>query len=452
MTWARLVRGVWGVGVLGLLLLAVARAEETSETAPLRWDDTGRIYFYAQTGFNFLGTQWPGDVEVDTPDGVNVVIGGGAGYNISRHWGVELQIHGIEPDLRSDTRGKITEVSTLTFVPAARLRWPLEDGRLVPYVSGGVGVSINDVNDAAKPFTKVGTDSSTIVGSLAAGVEYFLSPNIAAGLELRSLIYPDQDAEVAFQDPRTGRVRRFEDSINLTALSLLAHLRVYPGQPAGPDGSGRRFLLADHGPFDTDEMRVYLAGLFGYDFLFDKDFGGGVKLRDKGGDFNLSVGGALGVNLDRHWGGEIQLLVTELNLRTDPFDKFAELSDFVVIPTLRWRYPLLDGRLVPFATAGIGVAFLDVGDRRPVIEIPARRGFVPAKAPRVEVDRHTVVGSVGVGIEYFLNRHLSAGLSMPFHIYPNADTVVRREGQPPRTGNVNLSGFLVLLQLKAYLP
>jgi opacity protein-like surface antigen len=438
--------------VAALVLLGTARADERSDASGTSYDDSRRLYLSVETGAAFVfDDHFAGDVDLDTADGINVSLGGAVGYNVGRRWSIELQVQGTEPDLRSASHGKITELSNITFVPAARFRWPLGDGRWVPYASAGVGLSVNQVNDFVKPYVKATTDSSTIVGSIATGVDYFLTPNVAAGFEVRSLIYPDQDASVRFTTPGT-RYTRFEDTLNLTSITVLAHLRLFLGQAAGPDGRDRRLFLADHGPLDTDERRIYISGLFGYDFLFDKDVGDGVKLRDEGGDFNLSVGGALGMNFDRHWGAEIQLLVTELNLRKDPFDKFAELSDFVVLPTLRYRWPLCGGRLVPFATAGLGVAFYDVGDPRPVVDVQQGNQFVSEATPRVGIDSPSVVGSVGAGVEYFLNHHLSVGLLFPFHIYPDVDTRIREVGSAPADGSVNLSGFLAVLQLKAYVP
>jgi len=433
-------------------LLGTARADERATTAGAGYDDSRRLYLFVGTGAAFvLDEHFAGDVDLDTADGINVSLGGGVGYNLGRHWGIELQIQGTEPDLRSTSRGKIDELSNITFVPAARFRWPLGDGRWVPYASAGVGVSVSQANDTVKPYVKADTDATTVVGSLAAGVEYFLTPNVAAGFEVRSLIHPDQDASVRFGGPGVPTTESDGD-LNLTSISALAHLRLFLGQPAGPEGRKRRLFLADHGPFDTDARRIYLSGLFGYDFLFDKDAGGGVKLRDEGGDLNLSIGGALGMNLDAHWGGEVQLLVTEFNLRKDPFGKFAELSDFAVLPTLRYRWSLCDGRLVPFATAGLGVAFYAVGDHRPVVDVRRGDRFVAEHTPRVDVDTPSVVASIGAGIEYFLNRNLSVGLLFPFHIYPNVDTHIRQRGSPRAEGSVNLSGFLAVLQIKAYVP
>ena len=455
MEWLRGMRGAVFLSACVLAVAAAARAEEPPvalripEPAPV-FDDTGRIYFDFVTGMNFtLDQHFAGDVDLSgEPD---LLLGGGLGYNITRNWGVELQFQGGEPDLRSASRGKIREISVLTVVAAARYRWHLLEDRLVPYLTGGLGMSFNDVNEDAKPYTRADSDTSTIVGSLSAGFDYFLSPNVAVGLESRYLIHPNQSAEVSFQAGAGGHVTHFMDDTNLTSISLLAQLRMYPGQQEGP-GTDRTFFFADHGPFDTDELRFYVAGFFGYDFLFDKSAGGGVTLRDKGGDFNLTKGGAVGVNLDGNWSAEVQMLETPLNLHTDQIGKIAEVDDTAILPTLRYRMSFLGGRLVPFLTAGLGVAYLIVNDPRLVVEVPnGRGGATQVRSPKWDPDSPRIVGSLGAGVEYFLNHHLSVGLYLPFHFYQSADTTVRYANGKTVTGTVDFTGFVPLLQLKAYL-
>ncbi len=454
MEWLRGVRRAALAGACVLAVAATGRAEERPapsipEPAPI-FDDTGRLYFDFVTGMNFtLDKHFAGDADISgEPD---FLLGGSLGYNITRNWGVELQFQGGEPDIRSASRGKIREISVITVVPAARYRWHLLEDRLVPYLTGGVGMSFNDVNEDAKPFTRANADSSTVVGSLSAGFDYFLSPNVAVGLESRYIIHPNMSAEVSFQDGPGGRVRHFQDDTNLTSISLLAQLRLYPGQQEG-GGFDRTLFLADHGPFDTDELRFYVAGFFGYNFLFDKNAGGGVKLRDKGGDFNLTKGGAVGLNLDANWSFEVQMLETPLNLRTDNIDKIAEVDVTAILPTARFRYPFLGGRLVPFLSAGLGVAYLIVNDPRVVVEVPnGRGGATEVRSPKWDPESPRLVGSVGAGVEYFLNHHLSIGLYLPFHFYRSTDTTVRYPSGKTLTGKADFTGFLPLLQLKAYL-
>jgi len=461
MAWLSKVRWMGPVGALLLCALGVAAASdeppqtpgraEAAAAAPARFDDDGRLYFSLDTGFHFtLDRQFAGDVEIDPPSGVDWDLGGGVGYNITRNWGVELQVLGIDPDLRSASQGTIRELSVLNIVPAVRYRWPKFDGRWMPYVTGGVGMSSIDVHDEARPFVQAKTDSTTVVGSVSAGFDYFLTQNVAAGLEMRYVIHPGQDATVIYQHVNGGGATRYTDTLNLTSVSLLAHLKFFPGQQAEADGTERTYFFADHGPFDTDELRTYAVGFFGYDFLFDKDGGAGVKFRDKGGDFDLTKGGGVGVNFDGNWGGEVDLLVTPLNVRRADLPRFEKLNVFEVLPRLRYRWPFLEGRLVPFVTAGLGASFLEGNDQRPQVEIQNGRQVVVY--PRYHVDSPAVVGSVGAGVEYFLNRNLSVGLDVPFRFYPSQDSMLTRTGHPTRTGTANLSGVLALLQLKAYLP
>ena len=442
--WTRCM--LFACGVVGVVP-GTARAEQ----APVVFDDSRRLYFSVDTGFHHtFDRQFAGDVNIEPSSGVDWDLGGSVGYNINRNWGVELQALGIDPDLNSSSHGTIREFSVFNIVPAARYRWHWMNDRLVPYVTGGVGLSFSDIHDQADRFATASTSSTTVVGSLSAGIDYFLSQNIAFGVENRWMIHPGQDATVTYTNPQTGAVTRFDNTLNLNSVSFLAHLKLFPGQAPGADGSGRTFFLADHGPFDTDQRRVYLSGLFGYDFLWDRGGGAGVRFRDKGGDANLTKGGALGLNWNGHWATEVQLLVTPLNVRLESGPKFAKLNVLEVLPTVRYRWQFCQGRLVPFVTAGLGASYLTGNDARPLLE--TQNGQTVQVVPHYEVDSPSLVGSVSAGVEYFLNHNLSVGLDVPFHFYPDQDSEIRRAGHPTGTGTANFSGMLALLQLKAYLP
>jgi opacity protein-like surface antigen len=451
MMWTRVLWMVSWAVMAAAALAWEARAGDTPAAPASRFDDTDRLYLWFESGMNFtLDRHFAGDARVVPNSDVELSLGGGAGYNIDPHWGVELQVEGTDPWVRSETRGGIDRISVITFVPAVRYRWALGDGRLMPYLTGGVGFSSNDVHGFFKPYAQSDTASTTVVGSLSAGLDYFISENVAAGFEFRSLIHPDQDAEVTFQNPHTGHVTRYTDSLNLTSLSLLAHLRFFPGQQASADGGDRTFFLADHGPYDTDELRGYVAGLFGYDYIFDRNVGGGVHVRDKGGDSNLTKGGAIGLNFDGHWGAEVQLLYTMLNLRENTGPRFAKMNVFEVLPALRYRYPLLGGRLVPFLMGGVGACFLDTNEQRPLSVTQGGRSVIVF--PNFEPGGPAIVGMIGAGIEYFLNHHLSVGLTVPLHLYSSVDTELRQAGRKTVTGTADLTGVDMFLQLKAYLP
>jgi opacity protein-like surface antigen len=432
----------------------VARAAAADEV-----DDSGRFYVYFQTGHaGVLDKHVAGDANLDTPDGFNLVLGGGGGYNIDRHWGVELQAHGTEPDVRSDQYGKIKEFSNITIVPALRWRYPI--GRLVPYLTLGVGGSLNEVNDTGNPRIKLEADRSSVVGAVGLGLEYFLADDVAIGAAMHTFIYPDVDTSMVVRDQANRVTFRDDSSVDLTAISALVHMRIFLGEQAD-DGKPRRLFLADRGPFDTEDPRGYLYLLGGHTQLFDTDFIGGMELKAPG-DFNATLGGGLGVNLSRHWGAEIQLLNTEPNINLSGIGKFAELSNFTVMPLARFRWPFQQGRLVAFATAGIGVAFNDVNDARESVD-QFNVGTVTAPKVRI-IDETSIAGQVGFGVEYFLNRHLSFGAAVPIYIYPDWDAEARfgtaqqpgGGGNPAGRGTVrdsfNFSSIAGILQIKVYLP
>jgi hypothetical protein len=85
---------------------------------------------------------------------------------------------------------------------------------------------------------------------------------------------------------------------------LVTHRDIPAGAPgsfpqqASSDGSERTFL-ADHGPYDTDELR-YVAGLW-VDHIFDKNVGAGVYVRDKE-ETRTHQGRRDRLNVDGHWG------------------------------------------------------------------------------------------------------------------------------------------------------
>jgi opacity protein-like surface antigen len=454
---------VAGAAVLAAAVLArpAAPADEAPATdgapAPdegLPIHDTGRFYFYIQNGHRFLlDDHVVSDADFTQPNGFDYVLGGGGGYNLTDHWSLEFQAHGTEIDLRSESLGKLEEYSNITMMPAVRFRWPLgRERRVVPFVSGGVGWSLNDDNDQHKPKVKIEADDGTIVGSLAAGLDYFLNPNVAIGFSAHSLIYPDQEARITVRDQANRITFDRETSFNQSSISLLAHVRLFPGQPGTPGNPGlRRLLFADHGPFDTDERRVYLYALGGHTAMFDRDFGGDVEFADPG-DFNATLGAGIGVNLDRHWGVELQFFDVAPNIDATPFGKFNEVDNLTFLILGRFRWPCMRDRLVPWVTAGLGAGTFDLNDSRSFVDVQLRQGgAVTGRPPGLGIDSTAFAGQVGVGVEYFLNHHLSVGVAVPVYLYTDLSTRIERNNRPPVGGSANFSGVAPQVQVKAYL-
>jgi opacity protein-like surface antigen len=417
--------------------------------------DSGRFYLFLHTGQEFwLDESFTHTVDFDTADGFNHALGGGFGYNFNRYWGLEFVAGGTEPDLRQDDRGKVNELSLIRMMPAVRLRYPMgEDGRLVPFLLGGVGYAIADINDSGNARLKLDNDETSIAGLAGFGIEYFVSPNVAIGTAFHYYIHPDTDTRFTGNDVSPP----FNDvsSVNLSGFDTLIHVRLYPGQGRQTFGGREqplKWFLGD-GPYDTDEVRVYMNLIGGHTFVGEPDFGGDIKAKAPG-DFDATLGGGIGVNLSRHWGFEVMLNHTEENLEEFFAGKIAELGRLAVIPAVRFRWPFLDGRLVPFVTAGVGAAFNTIGDDRILSSFDD--GSV-GRLPKLRIQNTSIAGSVSAGTEYFLNHHLAVGLAIPYYFYPDWSTGVRELDLAGNTTNyihdsVNLSGPALLLQIKVLLP
>src|SRR6185503_4720725 len=106
-----------------------------------------------------------------------------------------------------------------------RLRYPLLEDRLTPYVLAGVGVQLTDFNDwkPAGVGLHVDAHGMGVAAPLGAGVEYYVADNSAVGLESRYLISRDQEIKIG---DRGGQA-------NLDAVLTTIGLRLL--FPEGPD-------------------------------------------------------------------------------------------------------------------------------------------------------------------------------------------------------------------------
>jgi hypothetical protein len=148
------------------------------------------------------------------------VLGAPLGADIGRHLGLEVVGGGYEVRLHVPGRGSIGEEALYHVLPQLRLRYPRRDGRLVPYLIGGVGLGYAEFNDR-KPVAAgfpIQATSYGVAASLGAGLEYGIASNIAVGLEARYLT------------SRGHTVRIGDDRAHDTyfdALILTMGLRVY---------------------------------------------------------------------------------------------------------------------------------------------------------------------------------------------------------------------------------
>jgi opacity protein-like surface antigen len=155
---------------------------------------------------------------------------------------------------------------------------------------------------------------------------------------------------------------------------------------------------------DTDQIRGYLHGRIGIFYLPSRELINGVDA-DRWQD---TFGFSLGVNLGRFVGVEVAADTYEpgLDFASDTPSAGATIGEYriwTVIPQVRVRYPLLEGRLTPYAIAGVGVSFSEFNDRKPA-----------AFGVPISGSDTAVAGSLGLGLEYFLLNNLTVGLEMKY--------------------------------------
>ena len=133
----------------------------------------------------------PGIENRPTPSAIGGVIdeyyGLAVGLDFGRYLGAELAVEGYEVVMGLKGVGSIAEYAIYMFIPQLRLRYPLWGGRLVPYAVGGVGLGHVEDNDR-KPHgagLKIRANDNSVAAAVGAGIEYFVTSNIALGVETK---------------------------------------------------------------------------------------------------------------------------------------------------------------------------------------------------------------------------------------------------------------------------
>jgi opacity protein-like surface antigen len=372
-----------------------------------------------------LGAQWGIDhsfaqgVEATT---LQDIYGLTLGVDLTRHLGVELLADWFQPTLRRHHARNIGEYGVVTLMPQVRVRFPLFDDRLVPYVVAGIGASSTEFNDRKPPATGTSVQARDwgLTAAVGVGAEWFVVTNIAVGAEVRYVRFAGHDIKL------DGRTRDAEfDSIVTTVTA-----RLYFDAPPRPPGAEESTFA---GPF-------YIGGRVGGALtLHRRNIRPGVdaptSISGVAG-FDQLFGIDLGVDLGPHVGIEVSAEGWDPDLSSAGVGRFAEYGIYSILPQLRLRAPMLDGRLVPFVLGGVGFGFAESKDSKP----PAQQLVVQAKDYSWEA-------GVGVGVDYFVTRNITVGVQGKY-VY-NRDHFFRFNG---RGSKVNLDALLLSFGLKVYLP
>lgn len=183
------------------------------------------------------------------------------------------------------------------------------------------------------------------------------------------------------------------------AISLAVHAG---GAPADARGE----LLS--------EVRPYLHVRIGADFLTEPDAAPSLELESDSG--NPAAGLSLGADLGRYLGLEATLDYHKTALQRPGGGKLGDYTLARATAELRWKYPMHEDRLVPYALAGIGAG---------LGEFSGREDFTFDGGGN-DLD---LIGVAGAGFDYFVadNIALTAQAKYVFGFEPEVnDTGVER--------------------------
>ena len=345
------------------------------------------------------------------------VIGFSAGINFNKYVGAELSMDRYEFILNTSQGEKAAEYSVAPFLFLLRLRYPMLNNRLTPYVLGGGGVGFVQVDDKFPPIgsTSLKQNDFSPIGALGGGVEYFLANNLAVGLEAKYL----------FQQAALG-VNGQDNQTNLNGFLWGGSLRVYfsddtAGTPPLPSMTA------------GDRARIYLAVRTGTSIPTHRSISPQGSLSGVEGLHFAS--GSLGVNIGRYWGLELAVDSLEQNISVPPYGRIGEYTHSSIVPQLRLMYPCYGDRLVPYVVGGVGVGIAEFGD-----QTPESQSAMTGHSQTV-----SIVGTAGVGLDYFIINNVALSMETKYRIFPSAILDINEIPY-----KINLSGVLISAGLRIF--
>ncbi len=347
------------------------------------------------------------------------VWGASLGVNFNRHFGVELAVDKLEVYLRNSQR-KVGELKFYGIVPQLRVRYPLLHDRLTPYVLAGPGLGVTELNDTSVATTwSSGEVDTRLVTSVGGGGEYFLSDNIALGVEGKYFITGTGSFSAQGETHSTNL-----DTGILTAGFRFFYPQLHPGEIGRAARAGR--------------TRLYIGVRVGGAVNATTQIYPGVKISPgvPGSGFSMCYGASIGADFGRYAGIEVSLDNYEPKLALTDLGTVGEYALFPLLLQGRLRYPLQNGRLEPYLIGGVGAEKAEFNDSKAVV---AGRG--------VSGEDFSVVGSVGGGVQYFVTDNLAATFELKYILSDGHSFTVGNETMS--AGNLDVLLFSV--GLRAYL-
>lgn len=360
------------------------------------------------------------------------------GLDLSRYLSLELALDYYEPpyDVQG-IDGGIGEITAYSIVPQARLRYPLFQDRLVPYLVGGVGIGYSELSDPRQLSDQPGVPSlsgkdSAIAGTIGLGADYFVANNVALNLEVKQLFFRPTLQEVYRGNPE---IPPQPIEVNLDATILSAGLRLFFPQ-AAPAGA---FPGRDWRPQHPEGPRGYFGLRFGGWWLQDAHFSQGLTAQTGSGQQQLSSI-VLGADTTRYLGIELAIDYYETEVNSDALGvKINEMSVWDFLAQVRARYPLLEHRLVPYALAGVGFGFNEFNDTTAIGESP--------EGPKFDSRDFAPAASLGLGLDYFVADNIALEVETKY-LFFRPDIKL----QDGTTNTANLDTLFLGLGARVFFP
>ncbi len=164
-------------------------------------------------------------LDFNTGKGRGALTGASLGADLDRHVSAELALDRWELGVRaldtaSGARVNAIELASWSILPQLKLRIPLMGGRVTPYVLAGAGVVWNHTNDPSSvsaTTTRLEVKSLALAASAGGGFDYYLTDNLAVGLEARYVLNRPK-ARI------NGRSSRINADVFLAGMHIKAYL------------------------------------------------------------------------------------------------------------------------------------------------------------------------------------------------------------------------------------
>ena len=152
-----------------------------------------------------IGVLFPADSDLgpfNNNTDAGIIGGGGLLYGIDKHFAAEIDV------TRTSFESDFADFGITNISLGAQYRFALNQPQLVPYLGAGLDILLNDADHGLKVDNTVGVHAS-------AGVDYFLTKQLALTAEAKLVLAPDADI-----NGPSGKVGNFDPNSISTTVGI----------------------------------------------------------------------------------------------------------------------------------------------------------------------------------------------------------------------------------------